>query len=238
MPAPETLEELFDKMDAENEHDAIQAMLTAPASLIDFPSFADRIEASPLLIRKAICNAIRLIDANTSEERINAFLAVRKLLAAGQLDWTTIARALQHYADLTEKLDRLKESSDDHDSTRKVNELSQTLEEQSWKISALEDTTSVVERSHYGLKSDHGNLKSDHDGLQWKHDRLQSDHNRLQSDHERLNSNCVDLEHQLNIRFSDLLPEPTRRSSRLTELIFTLVVFALALVTIAFCSKK
>ena len=152
------------------------------------------------------------------------------MLAASQLDWTTIARALQHYADLTEKPDRLEESSDDHDGTRRVNELSQTLEEQSWKISALEDTTSVVERSHYGLKSDHGSLKSDHDSLQ-------SDHERLRSDHDRLYRNCVDLEHQLNILFRDLLPAPTR-SSRPTRLIFTLVVFALAVVTIAICSKN
>lgn len=158
MPAG-TLEEIFDKMDAENEHDAIQAMLTAPSWLINFTDFADRIEASPLLIRKAICNSIRQMDAKTSEERVNAFLVVRKLLAASQLDWTTIGRALQNYTDLTDKLDRLQASIDDDSNYYRVSELSQKLDERSRDISNLEDTTRKIERSLDSLQSEHHDLE-------------------------------------------------------------------------------
>jgi hypothetical protein len=160
MPALETLEELFDKMDAENEQDAIQALLAAPAWRIKFTDFANSIEASPLLIRKAICNSIRQMDdANASEERINGFLAVRKLLAASQLDWTTIHRALQNYTDLTDKLDRLEASIDDDSTYYRVSEISQKLDERSRDISNLEDTTRKLEQNL-------GSLQSEHDGLE------------------------------------------------------------------------
>ena len=80
-----------------NDKEAIAAMLDARAKLGIFGDFAQKIESRPLLIRRDICDAIKLIDAYTSEESINAFFSVRKLLSSNQLTWRRIASALQYF---------------------------------------------------------------------------------------------------------------------------------------------
>jgi hypothetical protein len=204
----QALEEIFDKMDSPNEQDAIAAMLDARAKLGSFSTFAQRIESSPLLLRGAICDAIKSIDAYTSEESINAFFSARKLLTSDQLTWRRIARALEYFENLTDKLDQLEQSIRDND--------------KEWEISTLQGAQAKLERDLDSLRWDHDALKSDHERLKRDHDSIRDDHDSLEQD-----------QYQLERRITRLAPAESEKRKRSSFRWFVLIAL-LVFIVIAF----
>jgi predicted RNase H-like nuclease (RuvC/YqgF family) len=177
--------ELFDKLDSPSEQDAIKAMLEIAEKIGGFHNFARKLELSPLLIRPTICDAIKLMDGNTLEERINAFLSARDAIRSDRLSWGTIARALKYHSDVDAKLEHARQSIHHLDSQRdeaatNISEISMRLDEQKWDVDALQTAKRKLGENLNSLQSDHDSLQKTHDGLQENHDEMRKEFDELQ----------------------------------------------------------
>jgi predicted RNase H-like nuclease (RuvC/YqgF family) len=177
--------ELFDKMDSPNEQDALTAMLEIAERIGGFHNFARKLELSPLLIRPAICDAIKLMDGNTLEERINAFLSARDAICSDHLSWGKIARALKYYNDVNAKLEHAQQSINYLDSqrdegARSIPELSMRLDGQTWDVDALQTAEQELSKNLNSLQSYHDSLQKNHDELKEEHDEMRREFDELQ----------------------------------------------------------